>query len=151
MAWCDEASPWQLVALSADGLVRLAAETIEGDFDWVAGAEPFFGPRRDDAQAFDRDELAAPHLWRDTHGVLRLFYAGRRGSRWSIGLAIANRLDFVERFGESALLAGSGVGADALGARAPAILDHGGGEYTLLYSGLDGASERLTFARGRTR
>ncbi|MCZ7678134.1 MAG: hypothetical protein M5U28_04905 [Sandaracinaceae bacterium] len=41
---------------------------------------------RGGVSAFDADEVGGPALHVDGAGILRLYYAGRRGSRWAIGV-----------------------------------------------------------------
>jgi hypothetical protein len=95
-------------------------------------------------ERFDGDEVASPALV--AHGdVLRLYYAGRRGTRWSIGIALS--ADGVHwRALEDPVLGGSGGGFDALSVRDPApVLE--GGELHLYHTGHDGVVASIGVAR----
>lgn len=101
----------------------------------------------DDLFAFDRDELGAPSVIfaGDTY---RMFFAGRRGSRWSIGLLVsANGLDWLEPQTSVLVYDGSGSGFDALGARDPEPVVEGD-VLRLYYAGFDGTRTRLGVALG---
>jgi hypothetical protein len=102
-------------------------------------------PRLAIPAAFDHDEVAAPVLERHG-GVWRLYYAGRRGTRWSIGMLVSYDLLFFRPFGEGPpLLAGSGAGADALGVSDPEPFVEDG-ELVLFHTGTDGAATRVLAA-----
>jgi hypothetical protein len=100
-------------------------------------------PRTDDLFAFDRDEVAAPALvtFPDARGnaVTRLYYAGRRGTRWSIGMMAS--LDGVS-FRPIGAVLGAGGGFDALGVSDPAPVDEDG-VLRIYYAGGDGVSVRI--------
>jgi hypothetical protein len=117
-----------------------------GPFERV-GQEPLLAPRREAMAAFDRDEVAEPTLLLDGRGVLRVHYAGRRGSRWSVGLLVGERPEQLVRYGDAPLLTATGAGVDALGARGPAavIVED---RLQLFYTGLDGVRARLTRREG---
>ncbi|MEC7519564.1 MAG: hypothetical protein VYE22_06860 [Myxococcota bacterium] len=69
---------------------------------------------------FDEQEVADPALMVDGDGLLRLYYAGRRGTRWALGLrASIDREHFREIGGGAPILTPSGSGFDALSVRAP--------------------------------
>jgi hypothetical protein len=100
-----------------------------------------------DPLAFDRDEVSAP-VAIEHAGVTRIYYAGRRGTRWSIGLLVQGSDQGFFRAGNdgAAVLSPTGQGLDALGVASPAaIVD--GDELVLLYAGTDGAHWRLFSAR----
>lgn len=100
-------------------------------------------PRGHDLFAFDRDEIAAPALvavtdalGRRTH---RLYYAGRRGTQWSIGL-LASR-DMRHWVSTGAVL-GPGDAFDMLGVADPAPHVEEG-ILRLYYAGTDGTRWRI--------
>ncbi len=100
-----------------------------------------------DLFAFDRDDVSDPFVVR-TGSVYRLFFAGRRGLRWSIGmLASADGSLFNEPSDGAAIFAGGTGAFDSLGARAPeARID--GSALVLYYTAVDGSSGRLGIADG---
>ncbi|UJR79294.1 hypothetical protein [Sandaracinus amylolyticus] len=106
------------------------------------GAIEVHAAREHDARAFDHDEVAAPALVRQG-GVYRLYYAGRRGTRWSIGLLVSLDLRFFREGNEGApVLTPSGQGADALGVLDPeAWID--GDTFVLLHAASDGVRTAL--------
>ncbi len=95
--------------------------------------------------AFDRDEVSDPQLF-EVNGVVRVLYAGRRGTRWSIGEIVASP-DFTHFIPVDAepLLAPSGDGFDALGVRAPRRVRRGGVDW-LYFLGTDGTTQRVGLA-----
>ncbi|AKF08097.1 hypothetical protein [Sandaracinus amylolyticus] len=98
------------------------------------------------ATDFDCDEVAAPALI-EYGGVLRLYYAGRRGTRWSIGVMLSqDGVHWREGNDGRAILAGSGAGFDALSTNDPApVVD--GAELRLYYTGSDGVRDAIGLAR----
>nr|MDQ3036962.1 hypothetical protein [Myxococcota bacterium] len=95
--------------------------------------------------AFDYDEVAAPALV--SHGgVHRLYYAGRRGTRWAIGLLVTYDMAFFREGNDGApILSASGAGPDALGVRDPEPwID--GGLLTLFHTGTDGVATHVLTA-----
>lgn len=100
----------------------------------------------DDPLAFDHDEVRAPAAV-EHDGVLRIYFAGRRGTRWSIGMLVAGSDPSYFRLGNDgrAVLAPGPGPFDTLGASGPApFID--GTRLTLLYAGTDGARWRLLSA-----
>jgi len=98
-----------------------------------------------DVFAFDRDEVDAPTvLYRD--GVYRMYFAGRRGTRWSIGLLVSDDGLAWRQTSENAVLTASGSGYDALGVRSPSV-DVSGGLVHLYHTGDDGERLRIGAAR----
>ena len=97
--------------------------------------------------AFDRDEVSAP-VAIEHAGVTRIYYAGRRGTRWSIGMLLEGPDAGFFRLanGGAPVLAPSGQGADALGVAGPAPFV-AGDALTLLYAGTDGVRWHLLSAR----
>lgn len=101
---------------------------------------------REDLFAFDRDEVASPAvLFRE--GAYRLYYAGRRGTRWSIGLLVSHDGTLWRAPVDGALLRGDGEGFDAIGVRDPAPLIEPDGSLSLYFTGVDGARARIGHAR----
>lgn len=97
--------------------------------------------------AFDADEVADPAVVFYDH-VYRLYYAGRLGSRWSIGLLIAADLGYWRAVGDGApILSADGSGFDAVSVRAPAPLVEGG-DLSLFYVGSDGDAQAIGVAAG---
>ncbi|MCC6874035.1 MAG: hypothetical protein IT378_06980 [Sandaracinaceae bacterium] len=127
--------------VSTDGV---AFAPGRGDLD----ASTIARPRLNEVAAFDRDEVGAPALVVDGRGIVRAYYAGRRGTRWSIGMRAADYDSFRDEAFE--VLGPSGSGHDALGARAPSPLVREG-ELHLFYEAWDGARARLGHAVGATR
>ncbi|MBN8613479.1 MAG: hypothetical protein J0L92_22990 [Deltaproteobacteria bacterium] len=101
----------------------------------------------DDSFAFDRDEVAAPFALRHG-GVTRIYYAGRRGTRWSLGVLLqsADGAFFRPANDATAVLAPTGQGGDSLGTFSPSVHVEGE-ELVVLYAGTDGAHSRLLSAR----
>lgn len=95
--------------------------------------------------AFDHDEVASPALVYE-RGVWRLYYAGRRGTRWSIGLLVSYDLSFFrDGNGGRPVLAGSGRGEDALGVLDPEAWSEDG-RLTLFHTGTDGVTTHVLAA-----
>ncbi len=96
--------------------------------------------------AFDHDEVAAPAL-AFAGGVWRIYYAGRRGTRWGIGLLISEDRRYwrLANDGE-AVLRGDGEGFDALGVAAPSVATVGG-EVRLYHGATDGVAWSIALAR----
>lgn len=111
---------------------------------WMA--TPVLSNRADALFAFDRDEVGDPSVAFEG-GAYRLYFAGRRGTRWSIAVrASGDGLTFVEP-PNSLVLEPSGHGFDALEVRGPsaAVLD---GSLHLYYEGSDGSRSRVGVAIG---
>lgn len=127
----DESATSRLVLYRLDTLARLQVLR-------EPGADLF---------AFDRDEVASPSVL-VTGDVLRMYFAGRRGARFGIGVLVSpDAVHWTEPTGGALVLDASGAGFDALGVRDPApIID--GDELHLFYTGLDGAQARVGFALG---
>jgi hypothetical protein len=103
---------------------------------------------RTDLFAFDRDEIggaAAVVLG----GVTRVYYAGRRGTRWSIGVLASDDGEHWNEPPNHVVLGASDAGFDAIGARDPAT-DVVDGVLHLYYTGDDGARTRIGRAIGAT-
>ncbi|MBX3273538.1 MAG: hypothetical protein KF729_24960 [Sandaracinaceae bacterium] len=115
-------------------------------FDWAAGsaAGSVLVRRGAEGSRFDQDEVADPDLLEDRFGLMRLYYAGRRGTRWSVGVRVSGDGLTWREPGAPLVLSGSGRGHDALGVRHPSVL-LAGGRLELLYT----ASNGVTVAIGR--
>jgi hypothetical protein len=108
--------------------------------------------------AFDVDEVAAPALVA-YRGLLRLYYAGRRGTRWAIGLMVSeDGIHWWPANGGAPILTGSGAAMafDALSVSDPdpVVVDpnpdvHGDEELRLYYTGSDGVNMAIGLARLR--
>lgn len=102
--------------------------------------------------AFDRDEVAAPDVYRQG-GTVNVAYAGRAGARWSIGLLVSDAFAHMRPaaagalLDDGAVLAGSAVSgdADSLSVSDPDVVVRGG-QVELFYTGSDGARTRLARA-----
>lgn len=135
--------------------VRLDANTEDGAFSQasVCGTNVSCAPGAMESAfilknsgeeiAFDRDEIRSAAVVQ-TDSTTRVYYAGRRGTRWSIGMLQSNGAGFYFRStneGE-ALLTGSGSGSDALSVSTPtAWVD--GDMLHLVYAGSDGVNWTL--------
>jgi hypothetical protein len=99
-----------------------------------------------DAEAFDRDEVADPSLV-VINGVARVLYAGRRGTRWSIGSVVASP-DFTHfaPVDDAPLLTPSASGFDALGVSEPILVRRDDVDW-LYFAGSDGARRGVGVAR----
>lgn len=98
---------------------------------------------------FDQDEVADPELVRDSDGLIRLYYAGRRGTRWAIGMQLSSNGSVWRAPGRAgeALLSSSGAGHDALGVRGPAVWTEGG-LLSLYHTAFDGLAWSVGRAAG---
>ncbi len=91
---------------------------------------------------FDADEIAHPSIVR-VGGAFHIYYAGRHGTRWGVGLLATDELlYFRDVTGGDALLAGSGEGFDALSTLEPDVLVEDT-QVSLFYVGTDGASRTV--------
>ena len=128
-----------IVARRVDGATELALYAL----DSAVGASYIVTLRTEatgDLTAFDRDELAAPSVW--VHdGVARVYFAGRRSSRWSIGMMASEDLA-LWNLPDEPVLQGSGAGFDAIGVSypMPRLEDASGeAELAVYYTGFGGA------------
>ena len=143
----DEAT-WTMVArvhLGDDH--RIARfDSADAGVTWIPTHTALREPRRDDLFAFDRDEIASPALvrYRDENGQLidRLYYAGRRGTAWRIGLLVSSGADRWRAVGP---VLEPGGGFDALGVTDPAPIVEGD-MLRLYYAGTDGTRFRIGVA-----
>lgn len=89
---------------------------------------------------FDADEIAGPSIVVQ-NGAYHLYYAGRRGTRWRVGLLLSDELVHWRVLdGGAPVLEGDGSGADRLGVRDPDVFATGT-TVELFYGGTDGARE----------
>jgi len=135
----------RMIARAANaGLGILVRLQRDGPDHWSpAGAELADGrihlANFDNPSAMDHDEVADPALVSDD-GVLRLYFAGRRGTRWRIGLLVSVAGEFWHQpLGEEPLWELDGIGFDSLRASDPAPLIEDG-MASLLYIGGDGGA-----------
>ena len=128
------------------GLCGTGCESLE---DGDALTTTLHAPRSDVAGAFDHDEVAAPSLVQTADGVYRLYFAGRHGTRWSIGMLVSMDLAYFRDPVGGALLAGAGEGRDAISVTDPEpwLL---GGRLVLHYTGSDGAQTSVLAADQRS-
>jgi hypothetical protein len=101
--------------------------------------EAFYANRETDEAAFDHDEIAAPEVVA-YGGVTRVFFAARRGARWSIGMLRSPDFAHFELAYPGPVLAGSGSGFDAVSVSDPDVWIDGAGRLTLYYTASDGTS-----------
>ncbi len=97
--------------------------------------------------SFDADDVNDPAIVLYDH-VYRLYYAGRLGSRWSIGMLIAADLGYWRAATDGTpILAPTGNGLDAVSVRDPAPLVEDG-RLSLYYVGDDGDARTIALAAG---
>jgi hypothetical protein len=114
----------------------------DGPDRWVpatpdVGASNIHQPDFGNLFAMDRDEVADPALVR-VGGVYRLLFAGRRGTRWRVGLLVSLAgQNWYQPLGEEPVWELPPAGFDVLSARDPAPLFEGG-RVSTLYVGSDG-------------
>ncbi len=121
-----------------EALAIYVATAAEGPYEAHAGSLAMETFRSGgDRSGFDADEVGAPSL-RVVGSAYHLYFAGRHGTRWGIGVWTSAELVYWRPVTKSrALLHGDGNGFDALGTRDPEILVEG--EATrLFYLGDDG-------------
>lgn len=106
----------------------------------VDATQALYANRGEMPTAFDADEIASPEIV-VYRGIVRLFYAARRGARWSIGMLRSPDFAHFERAYPDAVLAGTGTGFDAVSVSDPdAVLDTTSGRLTLYYTASDGTT-----------
>lgn len=95
---------------------------------------------------FDRDEVAEPSL-HEQNRAFHVYYAGKRGSRWGIGLLTSDDLVHWRAVGDgAAMLAHDGSGFDGFGLAGPDAV-FADGEVTLVYTGLAESGRALGIAK----
>jgi hypothetical protein len=136
--------------VGAESIVLL--ELAGDELHWLEGTEEASTVVRPAGgiHAFDADEVAAPALYVDSAGIVRVYYAGRRGARWSIGLRAAGMNGPFSYAPEEPVLEPSGDGLDALGVSDPSVAREGA-ELRLYHTALDGLRARIGEASGGTR
>jgi hypothetical protein len=122
-----EYSELRLATLSITLADALASETppelSSRDASYAEGSLAGVLRRSGTGDGFDRDEIGAARVLDLGDGVVRIFYAGRRGTRWSIGALVTTDLVNYDQAAEGAPLLGpSGAGFDALGASSPELV-----------------------------
>lgn len=150
-ATTDAGTDLRLVALNAD----LTDSLTEGmppaaqarDASFAESPQPGVLRESGVSDGFDRDEIGAARPVDLHDGVLRILYAGRRGTRWAIGGLVTADLVHYDEVGAGAPLLGpSGSGFDALGVLEPepVIVDSGATtELLLYYTGTTGTASSL--------
>ncbi len=150
--WIEDlaAGTWRMIARVDTGtgprLAALVSRDSGGRFEWAIEGDLersiVRAPGHDDVFAIDRDEVGEPALI--VHeGTWRLYYAARRGQRWSIGLLVSTDGTAWRAMGP--VLEGDGDGFDALGVRSPAPFV-AGGAVRLYYVGTDGSASAVGIA-----
>ena len=144
-------SPPELVLLSLDagGANAAAAPVCSADSSCDGGArgQTHLYTARTTTIRFDADDVDDPAVVLYDH-VYRLYYAGRLGSRWSIGMLIAADLHYWRpALDGDAILAADGDGLDAVSVRGPAPLVEDG-HVSLYYVGSDGDVPTIALAQG---
>ena len=136
--------------LGAGGIVLL--ELAADELRWLEGTQEASTVVRPAGgiHAFDADEVAAPALYVDSAGIVRVYYAGRRGARWSIGIRAAGLNGPFSYAPEEPVLEPSGEGVDALGVSDPSVAREGDALH-LYHTALDGLRARIGRASGGTR
>jgi hypothetical protein len=142
-------------ATSDDGATRLLAfvSREEGAL-W----EPFVGGRLEELTArgpgpaitsrFDADEIAHPSLV--VHGgAFQLFYAGRRGTRWGVGLLASDELAFWRTVSDDEPVLGPLAGPERIGVDGIDVVARGD-TIEIVYRGLPGTGSRLGHAARRS-
>jgi hypothetical protein len=99
--------------------------------------QALYANRVDDPAAFDADEIAAPEIIVQRN-VIRVFFAARRGARWSIGMLRSPDFSHFELAYPDAILTGSGLGFDAVSVSDPDVTIDTSGTLTLYYTATDG-------------
>ncbi len=136
----------------ADALAAEAPPSLSSrDATYAEGMSAGVLRRSGDGDGFDRDEIGAARVLDLGDGVVRIFYAGRRGTRWSIGALVTTDLLHYDQVAEGTPLLGpSGAGFDALGVRSPELLAgpvaFGVAELTMYYTASAGTVSSLGLA-----
>ncbi|MCA9607686.1 MAG: hypothetical protein KC619_18890 [Myxococcales bacterium] len=116
----------------------------------TGGAEAVVGTVRttsEDSFAFDRDEVDGPAVVH-VGSVYRLYFGGRRGTRWNVGLLVSDDGLAWHAPSDAPVLTPSGAGFDALAVRDPSP-DVVAGRVDVYYAGDDGSAVRIGLARAR--
>jgi hypothetical protein len=135
-----------------EGVARIVLLDLNGDGLTWHGGSPSAATvieRRGGLMAFDADEVGGPALFVDGGGLLRVYYAGRRGTRWSIGMIASGDGSTFTPAPLTPLLAPSGAGFDALAVSDPSVV-HTDGALQIFYGASDGGSHTIGRATGAT-
>ncbi len=115
-----------------------------------APSSPAVAVGKEDVLRFDADEVGGPALYVDAAGTLRLYYAGRRGTRWSIGMrASGDGIHWPYAPAEPVLAPIEG-GPAAFGVLDPSVAVVDGVSH-LFHTATDGAAFVVGRATGATR
>ena len=128
---------------SADGLT----------FEYAMGSLPnsIIAAQTDNLGHFAADEVSGPDLAVDNAGIIRLYYAGRRGSRWSIGLLVSGDGSvWRDPNGGTAILTSDGEGYDGAHVSCPSVVFESG-EVALYFEASDGNARTIGRATGWAR
>ncbi len=139
---------------AGDSVIALltATDATGSTFVWADAtlADSIVVRQADGFDRFDYDEVGDPELAVDGANILRLFYAGRRGTRWGIGTRVSGDGATWRAPVDGAVLTGSGVGHDSLWARHPSVsLSPAGME--MFYTASNGVTVDIGRAVGSTR
>lgn len=136
-----------LTTTSSGGVERVGAATVEEGYQLVPIDGPFAGAVFEGSSGYDRDGAASPvvHFDGDTY---HLFYAGRRGTRTTVGHATSpDGLDWTR---QGAVLSPGNEGTfDALVVEPGSVQALPDGSLRLWYSGYDGEIWRIGSAVAR--
>ncbi len=137
----DGAKTWLAILTSDDGGLTWSPygpTDLPRMFDPTAGTLP---------PALDADEVASPSLVIHD-GAWQLYYARRRGARWSIGLLVSDELVSWRHMDQGASVMGAGANAfERLGVTDPDVREvPGQQEIEMLYVGLDGVGRTPAWA-----
>jgi len=103
-------------------------------------------PSEDQLSGFDADEIADPSLIVH-NGAFHLYYAGRRGTRWGIGLIASDEIvEWRSAADGPQVLAGDGSGFDRVGLAGPDAVSRDT-DIELVYQGSDGSRAGLGLAQ----
>lgn len=144
-----DGASWQMIARirHVDGRTELGSWSSADGRTWapvgrsmlpaVTARDP-----RAVADAFDTHEIAAPALVR-VHSTWQLYYAGRSGSRWGIGVLVSDDLVHWRAEGGGApAFAPDASGFDGFGVVDPSLRADGT-TLELFYAGTDGSRSQL--------
>jgi len=99
---------------------------------------------------FDADEIASPSLM-VRNGAYHLYYAGRRGTRWRLGLLVSDAVVYWREIDEGVpVLTASEQPFERVGVMDPDVTAQGN-EVELVYSGWDGARTTLAHTHRSAR
>lgn len=164
----DDATPASSPTVLDDGVLRMAIRTeLDGRpvialleasdlagtvFVWANSdlAGSVVVATHPDFARFDHDEVGDPELATDGGGLVRLYYAGRRGTRWGIGVRVSGDRRTWREPEDDAILAGTGAGHDSLWTRHPSVVIERG-VVDLFYTASDGVTLDIGRATGRAR